>query len=82
MLNMSEILDDVYIHINFFVLFVGLRLLFCDGKSIKIFLYLYTLFVQKTTQLILAGGKNLADPSLNCVFNALLIGVQYTLSSS
>ena len=58
-------------------------------KMLKIFLYLCICFVQKLAQLIshknhhnsgMTGRRKLLDPSLNRIFNALSIGVQYMLS--
>ena len=71
----------------FFVIFTGLKPLFCDEKLFKIFLYLCIYFVQKTARLILGklhnsgtvGRRDLPDPLLNRVFNALSIGVQCML---
>ena len=70
----------------FVVLFGGKK--FCDEKLLKIFLYLCILFVRKAVQLIhknlhnsgMVARSGWPDPSLNRIFNALLIGVQYTLS--
>ena len=50
--------------------------LFCDEKLFEIFFYLCIYFVQKTAKLICRKRPN---PSLNRIFNALSIDVQYTL---
>ena len=92
-LDMSEILDSIYIWVllensgsDLLIAFAKYMLYsHCTEKLIKIFLYLCILFVQKTVQLILekpgmVGRRKLPNPSLNRIFNALSISVQYTLS--
>ena len=65
--------------------FSRLKTLFCNKKLFKSFLNLCVYFVKKAAQLILEkrpwlGCRKLPDPSFNRNFNALLTGVQYTLS--
>ena len=71
----------------FIVLFWGKKSLFCNKKLLKIW-YLCIYFVQKTAHWFhknlhnagMVGHRELPDPSLNRIFNALSIGVRYTLS--
>ena len=85
-LDMSEILDSIYIWVLLensgsvlLIAFVKYMLYsHCTEKLIKIFLYLCILFVQKTVQLILekpgmVGRRKLPNPSLNRIFNQCAI---------
>ena len=69
-------------------LFANCRNLLWGKILLKLFLYLCTYFVQKTTEMVLKDFRNagiincrkIPERLLNCTFNVLSISVKYTLS--
>ena len=73
----------------FIVLFGGKKSLFCEKKLLKIFLYLCIYLCRKNSAIDFTKtfitqewlvAESCPTPRLNRIFNALWIGVQYTLS--
>ena len=65
------------------IFFLSLKIVALWQKIVENFLYLCIYFLQKMAQLISQKSlyfRKLPDSSVNCIRNALWIGVQYTLS--